>query len=97
MKKTLFIMFLTFLSSCDGMVNSPKWAYSLAEERIRNLYIVSDVYEYHPDYVTRAARSFRVEINNRAQSNGGSYYWYLDICTVPFDASSSNLVECYQA
>jgi hypothetical protein len=47
------------------------------------------------DYVSKAGRSFKVEINHQSRSVGGAYLWYTDICTVPFDAPSYFSVSCY--
>lgn len=98
MKKIFLLMYvftLLFVASCDGAVNTPKWAYELAEDRVRSLYTVRDVESYSPDYVSKAGNSFRVEINHQSRSVGGDYYWYTDICTVPFDAVSFYSVSCY--
>jgi len=93
--KAFLVLFSFVLISCDGAVNTPKWAYQLASEKVDSLYNVLDIEAYSANYVSKATRSFRVEINHRSRSVGGAYYWYEDICTVPFDASSYLSVSCY--
>jgi hypothetical protein len=85
----------SLLTSCDGAVNTPKWAYELAIQKVEYLYTVIDVAEYNKESVTKNSTSFTVEVDHRSLSNGGTYRWYTDICTVPFDASSYFSVSCY--
>jgi hypothetical protein len=86
---------ISLLTSCDGAVNTPKWAYELSVDQVKYLYNVLEVEEYDRETVTKNSSSFRVEIIHRSLSQGGSFRWYTDICTVPFDAWGYLAVNCY--
>jgi len=92
---TFALLSVVFLSSCDGMPNTPKWAFEWAEQKVRDLYYVSDVETYEDSTVIKNSSTFTVYIDHYSRSNAGSYRWYLDVCTVPFDTQSVYSVSCY--